>query len=189
MSCTSCIPNIVNKYCTVPSSCKASDPKYIYLSISIRIKGVEIEFGEHTCVKLAHSSMSLSLNKFFNLVLATILRLGFKKNYESYYRSERLQVWTILNNLIYIEPFFLSIYLGLSWPISVYLGSAGLTYFYLLRSILGCIELSKAILEKNWISRDISGYLVLSRALSWDVVEIIPSLFWKSILKSLIKKL
>ena len=44
------------------------------------------------------------------------------KNYESYYRSERLQVWTIwsiLNHCLYISQSILSIsvYLGLFWPI------------------------------------------------------------------------
>ena len=82
------------------------------------------------------------------------------KNYGSYYRSERLRVWTILNNLIYIEHFLylyqsILVCLDLSWFIFVYLGSAGLTYFYLLWSISGYIELSKAILDKNWISQAI----------------------------------
>ena len=46
----------------------------------IRIKGWEKTLGEHTCVKLAHSSMSLSLNKFFHFVFETIIHcvLGFK---------------------------------------------------------------------------------------------------------------
>ena len=93
--------------------------------------------------------------------------LLYNMSKKNYYRSVRLQVcskfWTILNNLIYIEQFSLSIlvylvYLNLSWSVSNYLGSSRFTYFYLLWSILGYIELSKAISDKNWIYRALSGY-------------------------------
>ena len=66
--------------------------------------------------------------------------------------------WTIF--FIYLGPSCLSqsilVCFDLSWFISVYFGSAGFTYFYLLWSIL----------DKNWISRAISDYLGLSQAIS-----------------------
>ena len=68
--------------------------------------------------------------------------------------------WTIF--FIYLGPSCLSesilVCLDLFWFISVYLGPAGFTFLYLFWSISGYIELSKAILDKNWISRAILGY-------------------------------
>ena len=59
--------------------------------------------------------------------------------------------WTIF--FIHLGPSCLSesilVSLDLSWVISVYLGPAGFTFFYLLWSISGYIELSKAILDKK----------------------------------------
>ena len=100
------------------------------------------------------------------------------KNYESYYRSARLQVWTILNNCIFfiylglsrsilisldlfVDHLVLSwttiffIYLGLSWSLLICLL---LILFYLGHSdfIPVCLLLSQAF----------SGYLKLSRIFS-----------------------
>ena len=89
--------------------------------------------------------------------------------------SARLQVCnkflTILHNSIYIDPFSssFSVSIDLYWSISTYLGSFRsilvhfiLLYFELSLSISGYLVLSWAILDKNGISRAISGYFGLS---------------------------
>ena len=85
-----------------------------------------------------------------------------KKNYETYYRSARVQVWTI-------SKYFLSIsnnFLGLSLSILVYLVS---------RSILDYLGLSLSILVYLGLSRTILDYLGLSRSIlvylgpSWSI--------------------
>ena len=96
------------------------------------------------------------------------------KNYESYYRSGRLQVcnkfWTILNKFIYIVPFSLSIpiYLGLSWSIFVHLDLSwsNSLYLHLSSSTLGHLDLSWSILVYLGPSLTISVYLGLSQTIS-----------------------
>ena len=105
---------------------------------------------------------------------------SYTKNYESYYRSARLQVWTILsifNNFFYLsrsilvlidlswfisvylgQSHFISVYLGLSLPISVHLG--------LSRTILCYIKQSWATmsyLDYLWLHLVIIGHLGLSQ--------------------------
>jgi len=88
----------------------------------------------------------------------------FKKNYETYYRSARVQVWTI-------SKYFLSIsnnFLGLSLSILVYLVSRSiLDYLGLSLSILVYLGLSRTILDYLGLSRSILVYLSLSRTV-WD---------------------
>ena len=86
------------------------------------------------------------------------------KNYETYYRSARVQVWTI-------SKYFLSIsnnFLGLSLSILVYLVSRSiLDYLGLSLSILVYLGLSRTILDYLGLSRSILVYLSLSRTV-WD---------------------
>ena len=117
----------------------------------------------------------------------------FKRNYESYYRSERLQVWTIwsiLNHFLYLSWSILSIwiYLGLSRPILVHLGLSWSSWVYLSLFILVYFGLYWVIEGYFGRKLDISGYLRLSwvfRALS-VYNELSQLLFWKSILNSLL---
>ena len=102
-----------------------------------------------------------------------------EKNYESYYRSVRLQVvtsfeqfdqyWTIFFIFLCLSRSIL-VYLDLSWFFSVYLGSSRfiLIYFDLFWFIPGFLELPPAILYKYGIcglSQAILVYLGLSRAI------------------------
>ena len=100
------------------------------------------------------------------------------KNYETYYRSTRVQVFTISKYFQLFRTIFL-VYLGLSWSISVYLCLFGLSwclgaycvspcilvYLNLSQSLLSFFGLSRTILDYLRLSRAISEYLKLARAI------------------------
>ena len=96
---------------------------------------------------------------------------GYKKITSCTTEAQGCKFLTILNNLIYIEPFsfswFILINLGLSRPILVHLGLSwfSLVYLDLFWFILVYLGLSWVILGHFRQKWDISGYLELSRAI------------------------
>ena len=115
-------------------------------------------------------------------VIETSMNVGFQyarkwKKYETYYRSARVQVWTISKYILTILNKFLALfysisifyYLGLSRCISVYLGLSKsiLVYLGLSCSILFYLGLSWTILDYIRLSGNIWDYLGLFWTI-WD---------------------
>ena len=98
------------------------------------------------------------------------------KNYKTYCRRARVQVWTILNDFEVFELYWtlfsfylclfwtISFYLWLSWTISDNLGPSQPSSGY--SAISGCLELYWAISGYIWLSLAVSFYVVLSLAIS-----------------------
>jgi len=117
-----------------------------------------------------------------------------RKNYATYYRSTRVQVWTISKYFeLYWTIFsvylalsqFISVYFGLSCSISLHLGLSRTIsdYLGLSRTISDYLRLSRTISDYLWLSLIISDYLGLSLTildylwLSWTNSDYF-GLFW-----------
>ena len=76
-------------------------------------------------------SFHSNLIKCGHLTFINLTKGSHRKNYETYYRSARVQVWSISKYFLTISNNFLalswsiSVYLSLFWTILVYLGRPG----------------------------------------------------------------
>ena len=98
------------------------------------------------------------------------------KNYETYNRSARVQVWTKSKYLLTISNNFLGlscsilVYFGLSWFILVHLGASRSVSVYLGLSWSIAVNLGRSILDYLELYRTIWDYLIIFGTI-WDYLS------------------
>ena len=124
--------------------------------------------NEYCGIDLPIKNIFVGMSWHFNIRLLEI------KNYETYYRSARVQVWTISEYLLTISNNIL-LYLGLSQSILDYLGLSLCisVYLCLSRSILVYVGLCLSMLVYVGLSLSILVYLCLS----WSISDYL-GLYW-----------